>query len=248
MELVNLLGVRAVLILRVKFSKKEYMKYISHLDLLRLFERTFRLVNLPLEYSQGYHPRPRFSFASPLALGMEGHGEYMEVHLVEKIDIDFFISSMNRELPEDIRVLACEYSQDSKAVGHYIHWADYSMNFELEEAMNRKEVQALLDKFLNQDEVLIEKEKKKKNRIIKWKENIIPLISVLELIICEETRVELRARLKTGLGNLRPEDLMEALERELSLGILADGRRINRLELLGETNGQIHSIFKGEGK
>ena len=56
------------------------------------------------------------------------------------------------------------------------------------------------------------------------------------------------SRLKAGLGTLRPEDFIDALTREMDLEKIEDSERITRLRLLGETNGEIHSIFEGEGK
>lgn len=242
-ELIKLLGGRFALILRVKFFKKNYLKYISHLDLLRLFERTFRIVGIPIEYSYGFNPRPRFSFASPLALGVEGYGEYMEISLTEKIDIDNFIKEMNGELPEDIQIIDCMYVEDEKAIGHYIHWADYSFEFYIDRILTREELEESIEDFLNSTSIMIKREKKKKRRTIEWEENIIALIDYIELDNIEKNKLLLRARLKTGEGNLRPGDFLKVFLDSLGINLVDDGVRIKRLELLGEENGKIYKIF-----
>ena len=234
------------MILRVKFSKKGYLKYISHLDLIRLFERTFRMINLPIDYSRGYNPRPIFSIALPLPLGVAGHGEYMEIDLVMEIDINEFIKEMNEELPEDIRILDCEYSDDTKAVGHYVHWADYDMSFEIKEDLNLEKLKVLENKFLSREEVLIDKKRVRKKKTIRWEENIMPLIDYIDIYSCSENRVGMKCRLKVGIGTLRPEDFIEAFCKESKIGLVEDSERIDRLELFGESLGEIHSIFKGE--
>lgn len=246
MESIDSLKAVSVLILRVKFSKREYLKYISHIDMVRLFERTFRIIDIPIEYTHGYHSRPRFSIASPLPLGMEGHGEYVEIHLLKEIDIDEFISKMNEELPEDIRILDCEYSTDTKAVGHYVHWADYNISFLIEKELDRKLIIGKIEDFNNKEEVLIHKEKIKRRKAIRWEENIIPLINYFKFVDIVDNRLYINCRLKAGLGTLRPEDFIEAFAREMDLNIKKDSVRIDRLSLLGETNGEIHSIFEGE--
>ena len=53
----------------IKFSKEGNIRYISHLDLLRLFKRSFKRVGIKLQYSQGFNPHPKMSFAQPLSLG-----------------------------------------------------------------------------------------------------------------------------------------------------------------------------------
>ena len=98
----------------IKFKKVGYLKYISHLDLVRLFERTLRLVDLPVAYSQGYNVRPRFSIASPLSIGVEGYIEYMEMYLEEVVASEVIVKTLNREFPKDLQVLDCKYSDEKK--------------------------------------------------------------------------------------------------------------------------------------
>ena len=67
--------------LRVKFGRGRKLKYISHLDLMRLWERGLRRAGVPVAYSEGFNPRPRLSFASPLAVGTTSESELLDILL-----------------------------------------------------------------------------------------------------------------------------------------------------------------------
>ena len=66
---------------RVYFDKFGEMKFISHLDLLRFFDRLLKKSQIPVKYSQGFHPRPKMSFGSPISLGTEAYNELMDFEL-----------------------------------------------------------------------------------------------------------------------------------------------------------------------
>ncbi|UCG84296.1 MAG: DUF2344 domain-containing protein, partial [Dehalococcoidia bacterium] len=67
--------------LRVTFSRSDSLKFISHLDMMRLWQRALRRADIPLAYSQGFSPHPRLSLAAPLAIGVTSSAELMDVFL-----------------------------------------------------------------------------------------------------------------------------------------------------------------------
>ena len=67
--------------LRVEFCRGEEIKFLSHLDLMRLWERAFRRADLSLVYSDGFSPHARISLASPLSVGVTSQAELMDVFL-----------------------------------------------------------------------------------------------------------------------------------------------------------------------
>ena len=67
--------------LRLKFSRGEQLKFLSHLDLMRLWERAFRRAGMELAYSEGFSPHPRISLAAPLSVGITSIAELMDVFL-----------------------------------------------------------------------------------------------------------------------------------------------------------------------
>ena len=68
----------------LEFSKTGNIRFISHLDLLRLFKRTFKRSGIELVYSQGFNPHPKLGFAQPLSLGYEGLAEILEFETVRE--------------------------------------------------------------------------------------------------------------------------------------------------------------------
>ena len=88
--------------LRVRFDKKGLLRFISHRDLMRLFERALRRAGLPLVMSQGYNPHPRISFPLALGTGMAGENEVMEFELQEWLPAASVREALAREVPPDI--------------------------------------------------------------------------------------------------------------------------------------------------
>jgi radical SAM-linked protein len=94
--------------LRVTFAKGEEVKYISHLDLMRLWERALRRAEVPVLHSQGYNPRPKISFAAPLAVGITGHREMLDVMLERPLAPLDFATAVNRQLPVGVILVEVE--------------------------------------------------------------------------------------------------------------------------------------------
>jgi len=91
--------------LRVRFRRGEELKFISHLDIMRLWVRALRRAGVPLSYSEGFTPHPRISLAAPLTVGMTGESELMDVFVSRPVSPHWFLSAVNRQLPQGIEVL-----------------------------------------------------------------------------------------------------------------------------------------------
>jgi len=91
--------------LRLKFSRGEKLKYLSHLDLMRLWERALRRAGLPAAYSEGFSPHPRISLASPLAVGVTSRAELMDVFLNRTVSPGLFMEKVVPQLPDGIEIL-----------------------------------------------------------------------------------------------------------------------------------------------
>lgn len=86
------------------FSKAGKMKYISHLDLMRLFLRAMRRAGFCLKMTQGFSPHPKFSIKRALKLGLESENEEAKVLFNEPISEEDFIEKLNNQLPEGILI------------------------------------------------------------------------------------------------------------------------------------------------
>ena len=93
--------------LRLIFAKEGRAVYISHLDLLRTFQRVFLRQGLVLKHSQGFHPHPLISFALPLSVGQSSVCEVMDFEVTENLDCAALPEKLNAFMPDGIRALEC---------------------------------------------------------------------------------------------------------------------------------------------
>lgn len=98
--------------LRLHFAKTEAMRYTSHLDLHRTWERTIRRANLPLAYTQGYRPHPRINLASALPLGFTSQDEVVDIWLEENLSLSDIESALIKSLPPGIQLHSVEAVAD----------------------------------------------------------------------------------------------------------------------------------------
>ena len=89
---------------RVRFTKRGKVRFISHRDVARAFERAFRVEQLPLAFTHGFAPRPKVSFGLALSVGHESDAEYLDVQLAEEVSIDALRQSVSKALPDGIDV------------------------------------------------------------------------------------------------------------------------------------------------
>lgn len=165
-----------------KFTKLGYLKFISHLDLVDLFQRTLFQNKVDVKFSEGFNPHPRMSIAYPLPLGIESNSEYMEIYLNSKIDLKDFLIKMNERLPQGIKIVEAKYDDD-ESISNKVKSVVYA--FKLLNTFYDKNKDIDLAKELNKindmDDVEIERKRKKGKRRIFVKENAKDYLNRLEL-------------------------------------------------------------------
>ena len=92
--------------LRLFLSKKGRIKFVSHLDMFRMMQRTVRRADIPLWYTEGFNPHPYISFLLALSLGVESEGEPVDIRIVGDMSPDEVKERLNRCLPEGLKVEA----------------------------------------------------------------------------------------------------------------------------------------------
>lgn len=90
--------------LRLRFSRGEDLKYISHLDLMRLWERVLRRAGIPMAYSEGFSPHPRISLAAPLPIGVTSEAELMDIVVRKAVSPYYFLQNTKPQLPPGMEV------------------------------------------------------------------------------------------------------------------------------------------------
>ncbi|OGW85809.1 MAG: hypothetical protein A2987_05940 [Omnitrophica bacterium RIFCSPLOWO2_01_FULL_45_10] len=94
--------------LKVTFSKTGDMRFISHLDLVRLFQRASRRANLPVFITRGYSPHLKISITRALKLGISSENEEAIFCMNERVEPEKFLIAINEKLPSGVRVRAVE--------------------------------------------------------------------------------------------------------------------------------------------
>ena len=93
--------------LRLLFIKEAQASYISHLDLLRTFQRAFPRTELDIKHSQGYHPHPIISIVLPLPVGQSSDCELLDFEVTQDTDGSGIAEKLNTGMPSGLRVLDC---------------------------------------------------------------------------------------------------------------------------------------------
>lgn len=133
--------------LRVRFRKGERLRYISHLDVLRAWERSLRRAELPLAYSQGFTPHPKLAFASPLPMGFASEAEVMDVTLDERVPLPEFVRRLSEQTTEDLALLSAEeVAPNSPAPQSAMLWADYRLSLPVEPGAAAETVRGFLER------------------------------------------------------------------------------------------------------
>lgn len=94
--------------IRLRFSKTGVMRYLSHLELITVFTRAVTRGGVPILFSLGFHPHPRFSFGTATSVGVESQAEYMDMFVVAGITAHEVLKRLNTVLPDGLRILESE--------------------------------------------------------------------------------------------------------------------------------------------
>lgn len=136
---------------RIRFCKQDDLRWISHRDLVRVWERVFRRAGLGLSMSEGFHPKARMSFPLALSLGIASTAEVMEVELNEETTADDFCARITPQLPNGLVVTKIQMLEagvkksQAKHVTYEIPIPQY-LHAEAEQAISR---------FMSQEEYLV---------------------------------------------------------------------------------------------
>jgi radical SAM-linked protein len=136
--------------LRIRFSRGEEVKYISHLDLLRLWQRALIRADIPLAYSEGFNPHPRMSLAAPLALGVTGEAELMDIYLSRWSSPHTFTAAIGRQLPQGIEIKQVfNIALTMPSLQSQVRYAEYSVG--IETGKNRDEIESAINALLDRE-------------------------------------------------------------------------------------------------
>ena len=131
--------------LRVRFARGEAVKFISHLDLMRLWQRALRRAGMPLAYSEGFNPHPRLSLAAPLPLGVTSEAELMDVQVHKWVSPHFFTGALSEQLPAGIEIRQVyPISLTLPSLQSQVRFAEYQVEVKTEEKNIEAKLASLL--------------------------------------------------------------------------------------------------------
>lgn len=133
--------------LRIRFSRGEELKFISHLDIMRLWQRAFNRAGISIAYSEGFNPHPRISLAAPLAVGVTSEAELMDIIVARQISPHWFTDTMNQTLPPAIRITqVLPMMLEQPSLQSLVSFAEYRV--EVDTDKSRQEMGKTLDGLL----------------------------------------------------------------------------------------------------
>ena len=212
--------------LRALFEKTGNAAYISHLDLMRLFQRSFKRAGLPLTHTKGFNPRPSVSIALPLSLGVESNCELLDFELEgATVSCQEIKDRLNNTLTEGVRIL--EVYENGAKLKH-LSYLSCDVTLEYDAGYPNGTADRIRELF-TMPELIVEK--KGKNGITE--QNIVPMI--LEITVTEENpqEIKLQALICCQNPTLNPAQLVAAIAKYLP-DHAPDFSRICRREIYKE--------------
>ena len=188
---------------RALFEKTGNAVWISHLDLMRVFQRAFKRAGLPLTHTQGYNPRPSVSIALPLSVGVESSCELLDFELYTQTDCAQIMEKLNSALVSGVRVLDV-YENGSKLKN--LALLDCVVELEYDGGVPEGAGERILDLF-SRDALFVEK--KGKNGVTE--QDIIPMIKNLTLSALDDNTLAIHARICCQNPTLNPVQLTAAI-------------------------------------
>ena len=210
---------------RALFEKVGTARFISHLDLMRLFQRAFKRAGLPLTHTQGFNPRPSVSIALPLSLGAESHCELLDFDLESPVPLEDIRDRLNAALIDGIRVREV---YDNGAKIKYLALLQSRLTLEYDGGIPAGAESAIGQLFARETLVL-----EKKNRNGVTQQDIIPMIRNLEISRISEGELRLDVLHCCQNPSLNPMQLGAAIEKYLP-ELAPDYIRVCREEIYTE--------------
>ncbi len=195
------------------------MKFIGHLDLLKIIQRTFCRSKLPIAYSNGFNPHQQMSFALPLSLSVESIGEYLDIELDKEMDTTEIKEAINKELPNGLVILDVRKLEEGRKAAAELRVASYEV-YGCGDCFDKV---ALVK---NSDKVIIMKKTKRSFEETDIKADIYE-ISYNNEKECIEMLISTGSQ-----RNIKPEHVLDFM------GLLEVKPKITRIEMFYEKNGK----------
>jgi len=134
--------------LRIRFRRGQEVKFISHLDIMRLWQRALHRAEIPLAYSEGFSPHPRISLAAPLPIGVTSQAELMDILGTKQVSPHFFTAAVSQQLPPGIEILQVyQVALTMPSLQSQVRYAEYKV--ELKTEKGQKDIESAITSLLS---------------------------------------------------------------------------------------------------
>jgi radical SAM-linked protein len=189
---------------RITFTRDRTVRFVGHLDLAKTWERVLRRADLPVAFSQGFHPLPKITFASALPVGCTSEAEVMDVVLTEPIAPSDMAARLAPALPAGIAIASItEVPLNAPALQAALRWAEYVVTVETDET--REQVESQVQTFLAAPSLMRERRGKSYD--------LRPLVLSLtvEAVLASSVQLVMRLLADASAGTGRPDEVLAAL-------------------------------------
>ncbi len=218
--------------IRIKFTKTGTMRFVGHLDFMRFFQKALRRAEIPLRYSEGYHPHPIISFALPLGIGLTSEGEYLDIEVLDSPSSEDALRAINNVMVEGVTVT--EYvllPEDAGKAMASVAAADYVVTFKNKEDLAESDIlNGIYAYYKERETIPIVKKSKKSESIVDLK----PLL--YEFSPCDYDKGFFIRSTAGSVENIRPELVLEDFYSFLGIPFELSNFQIHRLELYENTD------------
>ena len=220
--------------LRITFSRGEEMKYITHLDMMRFWERALRRAHLPVAYSEGFSPHPQIAIAAPLAVGTTSDAELMDVFMSEAVTPRRVIADLSAQLTAGVGVRSVEeVGLTLPAMQAEVRFAEYEVD-----VTASADVGTAVAAFLAADTISWEQKREDETRTY----DIRAQVETIEVLGESEGFARLRMYVKNdNTGSGRPEQIVTALG-------LGTASRIHRTRLVLTNSSPSRDAWRKHGR
>lgn len=209
---------------RFQFSKTGNLRYLSHREVITAVIRAARRADMPLTYSQGFHPSPRLSFGPPLSVGVEGLREYFDMELGFDRDITDIVERLNRELPEGLMIGGTSLVSDAEpSLQNFVSRYEYEIICPGTEALER---------FLGLKSLMTERRGRGEDTVV----DLRAMVEEVEITDGHAVRIIVK---DVGEGKVRLGELVSAM-----FGSPAEDLSITRMAMYGWNNGWVEPMTK----
>jgi len=222
--------------LRLKITKGEELRFISHLDYVRAITRAVRRAKLPAAYSEGFNPHMKVALASALAVGVSSEAEYLDLEMKDQPSATEVISRLNAVLPRGIQVKEAGYIDDrAAALMAIIDQTDYQIQIPITDAVLPTDAQNSLLRFAEMEKVVYIRQSPKGKRFIDLKQYLAGPVEME--ILPQAIRLCLSIKM-TSAGSVKPAEILDVLASEFGFPVSSQTALIHRTALWAVDDGK----------